>query len=92
MGECQRSRLGIAIGGIAAYRGGLIDGPGELAAPTGVLASTEDEARALGCPAARLDTGPRMLPALSLYRSAGYEEIADYNGNPQAAYWMEKRL
>jgi ribosomal protein S18 acetylase RimI-like enzyme len=57
-----------------------------------LLTRLEDEARAVGCELARLDTGPNMTPALRLYESAGYREIADYNGNPHAAYWMEKRL
>jgi GNAT superfamily N-acetyltransferase len=26
------------------------------------------------------------------YRSAGFEEIPDYNGNPHASYWAEKPL
>lgn len=57
-----------------------------------LLARLEDEARALGCEVVRLDTGPRMTAALALYRDVGYREIADYNGNPHAAHWMEKAL
>ena len=57
-----------------------------------LLARLEDEARSLGCQVTRLDTGPGMEAALALYRGAGYHEIADYNGNPHAAYWMEKRI
>jgi hypothetical protein len=33
-----------------------------------------------------------MAEAGALYRSAGYEAIADYNGNPLAAAWMERTL
>jgi len=29
---------------------------------------------------------------VALYRSAGYVEIGDYNGNPNATTWMERRL
>jgi len=28
----------------------------------------------------------------ALYRSAGYVEIGDYNGNPNATTWLERRL
>lgn len=57
-----------------------------------LLARLENEARALGCHVTRLDTGAGMEAALALYRRAGYHEIADYNGNPHAAYWMEKKI
>jgi hypothetical protein len=29
---------------------------------------------------------------MALYRSAGYVEIGDYNRNPNATVWMERRL
>jgi hypothetical protein len=29
---------------------------------------------------------------MSLYGSAGYVTIADYNRNPHATVWMERRL
>lgn len=57
-----------------------------------LLAALEEAARALGFVRVRLDTGPRQPHALALYRSAGYEAIADYNGNRRAAHWFEKRL
>jgi GNAT superfamily N-acetyltransferase len=57
-----------------------------------LLGRLEDEARALGCRVARLDTGREMVAALRLYCDFGYEEIPDYNGNPHAAHWMEKAL
>ena len=40
----------------------------------------------------RLDTGDRQPRALELFRTAGYREVEDYNGNPFASYWFEKRL
>jgi GNAT superfamily N-acetyltransferase len=40
----------------------------------------------------RLDTGPRQSAALALFRSTGYSEIEDYNGNELAAHWFEKHL
>lgn len=57
-----------------------------------LLAALEDEARALGYARVRLDTGPKQTHAEALYRSAGYQDIADYNGNPYASYFGEKRL
>lgn len=57
-----------------------------------LLAALEDEARRLGFQRLRLDTGPHNSAALVLYPSAGYAEIADYNGNPHAIFWGEKTL
>jgi GNAT superfamily N-acetyltransferase len=57
-----------------------------------LLGALEDEARRLGYEVARLDTGPRQVHARALYESAGYAEVADFNGNPIAAFWGEKRL
>ena len=57
-----------------------------------LLAALEDAARALGYEAVRLDTGPRQVHALALYRSAGYVDVQPYNDNPFACFWGEKRL
>jgi uncharacterized protein (DUF952 family)/GNAT superfamily N-acetyltransferase len=57
-----------------------------------LLTGLEAAARRLGHTRVRLDTGPRQVEAHALYDSAGYVEIADYNGNPQATYWAEKPL
>lgn len=46
----------------------------------------------LGYRSVRLDTGARQPRARSLYESAGYRPIPDYNGNAYAAYWFEKEL
>ena len=51
-----------------------------------------DEARALGGRVLRLDSERRLEAAVRLYRSYGFEEIADYNRNPRADVWMELRL
>jgi hypothetical protein len=29
---------------------------------------------------------------VALFSAAGYQPIGDYNGNPVAAHWFEKRL
>jgi GNAT superfamily N-acetyltransferase len=57
-----------------------------------ILADLETAAREAGYARVVLDTGDRMPEAQALYRSAGYREIADYNGNPWAAVWFEKPL
>jgi GNAT superfamily N-acetyltransferase len=57
-----------------------------------LLGALESEARAMGYAIVRLDTGPRQPHAKALYTASGYVEIGDYNDNPYAAYWGEKRL
>jgi len=57
-----------------------------------LLHELERTALGLGYPVARLDTGPKQVHAQSLYRSEGYDEIEDFNGNPVAVFWGEKRL
>ncbi len=57
-----------------------------------LLARLEDAAREAGYTRVRLDTGERQPEAQALFRSSGYAEIPDYNRNPFAALWFEKRL
>ena len=57
-----------------------------------ILVRLEQVARAGGHAVVRLDTGDKQPEALALFRSAGYREIADYNGNAFASYWFEKSL
>ena len=57
-----------------------------------ILSRLEEVAAATGHAIVRLDTGDRLPGALALFRSAGYREIDDYNGNPVASYWLEKPL
>ena len=58
----------------------------------GLLRALEDTARSLGYTSARLDTGPKQVHALRLYRAAGYVEVPPYNDNPFACFWGEKAL
>jgi GNAT superfamily N-acetyltransferase len=58
----------------------------------GIIAELERIARDYGCRATRLDTSRYLTPAVALYRAAGYEEVGDYNGNPKADLWFERRL
>ncbi len=57
-----------------------------------LLAALEETARSLGYEAVRLDTGPKQVHALRMYRRAGYVEVPPYNDNPFACFWGEKRL
>jgi GNAT superfamily N-acetyltransferase len=57
-----------------------------------LLAALEDLARDLGYVVARLDTGPKQPAAQAMYERAGYLSVPDYNGNPYASFWGEKRL
>lgn len=57
-----------------------------------LLAALEHAARSLGYSHVRLDTGRHQPHAQALYESAGYVAIDDYNGNPHASYWGEKRI
>jgi hypothetical protein len=40
----------------------------------------------------RLDTAQSMTTAMGMYRSAGYRDIPDYNGNSHASFWGEEWL
>ena len=57
-----------------------------------LLEALENEARSLGYELARLDTGPRQPHAERMYRAAGYAGIGNFNANPFASFWGEKRL
>jgi GNAT superfamily N-acetyltransferase len=54
-----------------------------------LIGALEDTARDLGHRVMRLDSTSATWP---IYRAAGYREIADYNDNPHADIWGEKRL
>ena len=57
-----------------------------------LLTTLLETARDLGYQRVRLDTGDRLPEARGLFLAFGFRDIADYNGNPYAAYWMELRL
>jgi GNAT superfamily N-acetyltransferase len=57
-----------------------------------LLGALEDRARRDGYLIARLDTGDRQPEARHLYESAGYRPIPNFNGNPIATFFGEKRL
>jgi GNAT superfamily N-acetyltransferase len=57
-----------------------------------LLAELERLARDLGYAVVRLDTGAKQPQAQRMYERAGYVAVPDYNGNPYASFWGEKRL
>ena len=57
-----------------------------------LLVELERRARDLGYIVARLDTGPRQTRARRMYERAGYVAIENFNANPVATFFGEKRL
>jgi GNAT superfamily N-acetyltransferase len=57
-----------------------------------LLAEVEQVAVEHGCTRCRLDTSDYLTGAIALYRSVGYVEVADYNGNKKANLWFEREL
>ena len=57
-----------------------------------LLAELEQQASIHGAHVVRLETNRSLTEAISLYRSAGYAEVAAFNDEPYAHHWFEKRL
>jgi GNAT superfamily N-acetyltransferase len=57
-----------------------------------LLGALEREAHLLGAQIVRLDTGAKQPHARTLYERSGYVSIVNWNQNPDAAFWGEKRL
>ena len=57
-----------------------------------LLVELERRARELGYSVARLDTGPRQPRAQRMYERAGYVAVENFNANPVASFFGEKRL
>ena len=57
-----------------------------------LLVELERRARELGFSIVRLDTGPRQPRAQRMYERAGYVAIENFNANPVATFFAEKRL
>ena len=57
-----------------------------------LLGFLEDTARGLGYTVARLDSGSRQPDAIHIYVSSGYTETENFNANPVATYFAQKRL
>ena len=57
-----------------------------------LLRELEEQAGHRGATRVRLETNRALTEAISLYRSAGYAEVAAFNDEPYADHWFEKRL
>jgi GNAT superfamily N-acetyltransferase/DNA-binding MarR family transcriptional regulator len=57
-----------------------------------LLAELEAHAAARGVSVLRLETNRALGEAISLYRTAGYREVAPFNDEPYADHWFEKTL
>ncbi len=57
-----------------------------------LLEELERRARELGFAIVRLDTGPRQPRAQGMYERSGYVAIENFNANPVATFFGEKRL
>lgn len=57
-----------------------------------LLSEIEARATESGAPAVRLETNGTLVEAISLYRSAGYVEVAPFNDEAYAHHWFEKPL
>jgi GNAT superfamily N-acetyltransferase len=55
-------------------------------------AALESTAADLGYEVVRLDTGPRQPHAQALDESTGHRPVPNFNANPVATFWGEKRL
>jgi DNA-binding MarR family transcriptional regulator len=57
-----------------------------------LLGELEERAAAHGARAVRLETNKALVEAISLYRSAGYVEVAPFNDEPYADHWFENQI
>ena len=57
-----------------------------------LLTELEAHAAAHGVRTLRLETNRALTEAISLYRAAGYREVAAFNDEPYAHHWFEKTL
>jgi ribosomal protein S18 acetylase RimI-like enzyme len=57
-----------------------------------LLSELEEHAARNGARSVRLETNKTLAEAISLYRSAGYVEVAPFNDEPYADHWFEKQL
>jgi DNA-binding MarR family transcriptional regulator/GNAT superfamily N-acetyltransferase len=57
-----------------------------------LLGELEKQAAGHGARAVRLETNNTLVEAISLYRSAGYVEVAPFNDEPYAHHWFSKEL
>ncbi len=57
-----------------------------------LLAELERQAAERGVVTVRLETNRSLVEAITMYRSAGYDEVPAFNDEPFAHHWFEKAL
>jgi DNA-binding MarR family transcriptional regulator/GNAT superfamily N-acetyltransferase len=57
-----------------------------------MLTELEKHAADQGVRKVRLETNKSLVEAISLYRSAGYVEVAPFNDEPYAHHWFQKQI
>jgi GNAT superfamily N-acetyltransferase len=57
-----------------------------------LLGELESRAAEHGAGTVRLETNKSLIEAISMYRSAGYYEVAPFNDEPYAHHWFEKHI
>jgi DNA-binding MarR family transcriptional regulator len=57
-----------------------------------LLAELEEQATNQGARTVRLETNKALAEAITMYRSAGYQEVAPFNDEYYAHHWFEKPL
>jgi GNAT superfamily N-acetyltransferase len=57
-----------------------------------LLTALIEQAEAHGAKTLRLDTNASLTQAINLYRTSGFEEVAQFNDEPHATHWFERRL
>src|SRR5258708_26667431 len=57
-----------------------------------LLTELETQAARRGVRTVRLETNKTLVEAISLYRSAGYVEVAPFNDELYAHHWFAKRI
>jgi len=57
-----------------------------------LLCELEDLVRASGARVAQLETNAALVEAITMYRSAGYDEVPAFNDEPFADHWFAKPL
>ncbi len=70
----------------------VVEAARERGVARALLGELERIACALGYAVVRLDTGPRQPHAQGMYERAGYRPIENFNANPVATFFGEKRL
>ena len=70
----------------------VADGQRGLGIGRRLLAELEQQARTHGASTVRLETNKALAEAITMYRAAGYREVAPFNDEHYAHHWFEKRL